>query len=459
MFARAFKALKRAGAVALAGALTQPLVWNLEIPQDLWMGQGVSLTNLSKPDAKNTKVYVVLGGGPAAYMCIQGLRASGFTGNILLVSEENHLPYDKGSVGVSFEDLKLGEDWFYRENGVELVLGTQIDSVSQKEKTLKTKDGKIYNYDKLCVAADSQTKIPTHFANAYKNFKNIAAVKTAEDQEKLLNTLQSAERVLVVGTSIKAFEVAAGISKKWPEKQVLMFDSEDEPLHKEVGRDIAKSVLEEVRSHGVRTIFGAKFGEINAQEEKVTSVKIMHKNEFRGDLEETLPVDAVVLANGEECRVQYLPPSLITEEGEVPVDTHFRTLDSNIYAVGECASYFNIFSESRICQRDSTLSQLQALHAAQNMAGESSRFLSPPVVTTNLGLQLVGAWQDYDWYYTFSEGSSKVTFYYKNSRCVGFGVFNKNAVLHKLRELLDNGEVPSPSQLTKLKLSQVLKEE
>lgn len=50
---------------------------------------------LTKRDPKDTRNYVIIGGGAAGLNCAETLRQSGFTGKITLVSSEKILPYDR----------------------------------------------------------------------------------------------------------------------------------------------------------------------------------------------------------------------------------------------------------------------------------------------------------------------------------------------------------------------------
>lgn len=50
---------------------------------------------LTKRDPKDTRNYVIIGGGAAGLNCAETLRQSGYTGKITLVSAEKMLPYDR----------------------------------------------------------------------------------------------------------------------------------------------------------------------------------------------------------------------------------------------------------------------------------------------------------------------------------------------------------------------------
>lgn len=50
---------------------------------------------MSKRDPNNKEKFVIIGGGPAGLNCAETLRQSNFTGEILIISNENTVPYDR----------------------------------------------------------------------------------------------------------------------------------------------------------------------------------------------------------------------------------------------------------------------------------------------------------------------------------------------------------------------------
>jgi len=69
-------------------------------------------------EGSNEKTAVVIGGGGAGASCVETLRQQGFTGHIILVSQEKHLPYDRPKLSKALDaeagNLALRKEDFYK---------------------------------------------------------------------------------------------------------------------------------------------------------------------------------------------------------------------------------------------------------------------------------------------------------------------------------------------------------
>ena len=53
-------------------------------------------------DRKNERLFVIVGGGVAGYTAAQTIREDGFTGRLVLITRENHLPYDRPNLSKEY---------------------------------------------------------------------------------------------------------------------------------------------------------------------------------------------------------------------------------------------------------------------------------------------------------------------------------------------------------------------
>lgn len=77
----------------------------------------------------NLQTVVIVGGGPAGATCAETLRQEGFSGRIVIVSQEAFLPYDRPKVSKAMDSeaskLYLRPQTFYDENNIETKLCTK----------------------------------------------------------------------------------------------------------------------------------------------------------------------------------------------------------------------------------------------------------------------------------------------------------------------------------------------
>lgn len=82
----------------------------VELPKDLKTGFKTSKCNhmVKKDLNKDNRTFMIVGGTGAATMAAQTLREDGFTGQIMLISEEDVLPYDRATL--SNNAIKINTD-------------------------------------------------------------------------------------------------------------------------------------------------------------------------------------------------------------------------------------------------------------------------------------------------------------------------------------------------------------
>ena len=98
-----------------------------------------------------------MGGGLAAARTAEQLRRSEYTGPITIVSDEEHLPYDRPPLSkevlrAETDDVTLKPAEFYDENDITVLLGKAARSIDTDAQTLKLADGSELAYDELIIA-------------------------------------------------------------------------------------------------------------------------------------------------------------------------------------------------------------------------------------------------------------------------------------------------------------------
>jgi len=75
---------------------------------------------------QDKKCFVVVGGGPSGAICVETLRQEGFTGRLILICREKHLPYDRveimNSLNKGTNHFCLRDEKFYKDYDIEVCL-------------------------------------------------------------------------------------------------------------------------------------------------------------------------------------------------------------------------------------------------------------------------------------------------------------------------------------------------
>ena len=95
-----------------------------------------------KGNYQGGKVVVIVGGGAAGNSAAETLRKEGFKGKVVLISQEDYVPYDRPklskNMALQADAIALRPKKFYEEIGVELVLGDKVIELDASTKKIKT---------------------------------------------------------------------------------------------------------------------------------------------------------------------------------------------------------------------------------------------------------------------------------------------------------------------------------
>src|SRR6478736_7139000 len=143
---------------------------------------------------------VIVGGGLAAARTAEQLRRSEYTGPITIVSDEDHLPYDRPPLSkevlrAETDDVFLKPAEFYDENDITVRLGagaTRLDTAAQ---TVTLSDGEVIGYDELVIATGLQPKR----ISSLPDLEGIRVLRTFDESMAMREHAGSASRAVVIG--------------------------------------------------------------------------------------------------------------------------------------------------------------------------------------------------------------------------------------------------------------------
>ncbi|MDJ0112821.1 FAD-dependent oxidoreductase, partial [Rhodococcus erythropolis] len=157
--------------------------------------------------------FVIVGGGLAGAKIAEALRDRDFDGEITVLSEEDHLPYERPPLSKEFfagkktlPEFTVHDGEWFRDHHIDLRPGTTATAIDPAAHTVSLPDGSTISYDKLALATGSRSRrldIPGSDA------EGVHYVRTVDQAAALLRTLAADKKLVVIGAGWIGLEIAA----------------------------------------------------------------------------------------------------------------------------------------------------------------------------------------------------------------------------------------------------------
>ena len=331
--------------------------------------------------------FLIIGGGLAAAKAGEALRDNNFDGEVVIFAAEGHLPYERPPLSKDYltgtkaldEFTVHPADW-YRENGIDLRLGTAVSAVYPHGHLVGLPDETTLAYDKLLLATGSSPRRPPiPGADA----ERVHYLRTVDDADALLAALTEGASLAVVGGGWIGLEVAAGARGRGVD--VTVVEAAELPLLGALGPEAAEVFATLHREHGVDLRLGASVAEITTVDGAASGLRL-------GD-GSTVDADAVLIAVGAEPNTDLALAAGLTlgADGGVLVDSALRTSDPDVFAVGDIASAQHPLYGTRI--RTEHWANALKQPAVAGMLGNPAEYAELPYFFTDqydLGMEYVG---------------------------------------------------------------------
>ena len=201
---------------------------------------------------------VVVGAGLAGLRTVEALRDKGFDGELVLVGDEVHLPYDRPPLSKHVlrgerEPVLLRPEAAYDELAVDLRLGVAATGLDLEGGQVLTAHGPV-PYDEVVVATGAS---PRRLPGAPGK-----VLRTLDDSQALGPLLAPGTVIGIVGAGLIGCEVAASARAKGAEVHVV--DLLPKPLVRVLGDAVADRVQALHEEHGVRFHLGTSVVQASA---------------------------------------------------------------------------------------------------------------------------------------------------------------------------------------------------
>ena len=312
---------------------------------------------------------VIVGAGLSGLKTAEELRRAGFDGEIVLLGEENHLPYDrpplsKDVVRGERDDTTLKPAEFFADKKIELQLGSAAAGVDTADKTVKLVDGSEVSFDQLIIA----TGLTPRRLPGLPELTGVHVLRSLNDSLTLRAELEPGKRALIVGAGFIGCELAA--SFRTTGVDVLLVEPQPTPLASVLGEQVGRLVARMHRDEGVDLRCGTGLKTLVGDDSgRVTTAVLSDDTEIK--------VDVVVLGVGSVPVTEWLKDSGIelgepSQGGGVLADEVGRTNVEGVWAVGDVASWLHSTGSQKRVEHWSNAGDQAKLLAKAFTGAESS---------------------------------------------------------------------------------------
>src|SRR5437764_8722380 len=176
-----------------------------------------------------TSKFVILGGGMVAGYAAKKLVELGLKqGELLIISSDTALPYERPPLSKGFLAGKNTEDSvfinpenFYSEHGIHVNLNCEVQSLDQTQKTIHLRSGEDLGFDKLVVATGARVRrlnIPG------AGLSGVHYLRSLEDSKRIARQAGNSKRAVVIGGGFISMEVASILAQKGIETTMVVQD-------------------------------------------------------------------------------------------------------------------------------------------------------------------------------------------------------------------------------------------
>jgi nitrite reductase (NADH) large subunit len=273
---------------------------------------------------------VIVGSGPAGMQVAAGLARCVPGTPRLVYGDEPCEPYDRARLSaflageLRWESLAV-DPALLQDPQLERRFGCSVTAIDRAARNVLDSWGRIQPYSKLILATGARPHVPRIPGIT---LAGVFTFRDFGDAQRLIARRARTRRTVVLGGGLFGLQAARAMHRSRTEVVVIEHCAGLMPRHLDavaatmLKEHVERSGLRVVLNTGVRSIYG---------DTRVAGVRLMNG--------EDLACDTIILATGLRPRVELAIAAGLPVRSGIRVDDQLRTVDPDIYAVGECAEH------------------------------------------------------------------------------------------------------------------------
>ncbi|MBZ9966148.1 NAD(P)/FAD-dependent oxidoreductase [Mesorhizobium sp. BR1-1-2] len=388
---------------------------------------------------------VIVGAGHAGVQAAASLREEGYEGPVVLVGDENELPYHKPPLSKTFikdaeaKPQPLRGEAFYTGNAVDYRPGVRIDRIDAGSRRLKISGGGELAFDHLILATGSRPRLlPLPGAD----LSGVVSLRSLADARLIRDLSARSEDVVILGGGFIGLEIAATLRAAG--RTVTVVEAVDRLLGRAVAPVVASHVRQRLEAIGVHILTGTTIARLEGENGHVTAAITSSG--------ERLPARMVVVGIGAVPNVELAGEAGLTIANGIRVDHQMRSSVPEILAIGDAASYRHWFTGRDVRLESVQNATDQARLAARTITGHADAYSAVPWFWSDIGdmkLQMVGLTSGGDSHVVLGDlADNKFSIYhYAADRLLGIESVNRPGDHMLGRKMLGAGFSPTPQMV------------
>ncbi len=379
---------------------------------------------------------IIIGASHAGIQLAMSLRQLKYQGDILVITEEASLPYQRPplSKGLlankqTLEQIAIRPAAFYEKHQIVLRLDTKVVSIDKNAKTITLNDDSQLEYGHLALCTGARVR---KLICEGADLNNIHYLRTDQDIRTIQKGLNKSSRVVLIGGGYIGLETAASLSQLGC--QVTVLEMAPRVLERVTAEPVSQFFSELHQSQGVSIVTEQAVNKITEQNGTLT----LHCQSGA-----TFEADKIIVGIGVIPNVELAQGAGLAIDNGIVVDEFGQTADPFIVAAGDCTFHPNAFVGANVRLESVPNAMEQAKSAAASILGQQVAHHSLPWFWSDqyhIKLQIAGLNLGYDQAVTRGDTSvgsaSFVCFYFKNGQLIAADCVNRPVEFMVVKKLL-----------------------
>ena len=308
--------------------------------------------------------YLIIGNGIAGLKAAESIRKKDDHASIVIISKAADYTYWRTKLSelickeFTNDDILVKKlDW-YEKNNIEVKLQNEVEKLDLEGKKAILKNGDQIEYGKALIATGSHPFVPP-----IKNIdsKGVFAIRTVDDLNSFKKHINENKKVIIIGGGLLGLEAAFSIKNAGCE--VLVIETFDYILGKQLDNDLSLKLEKELNKAGIETSTGKNTSEILEKDGKVCGIKLEDGEEIEAG--------TILVQTGVRNDLDVAINSGLKTERGIIVDETLKTSDDNVYAAGDCMQ----LGQATIGLWTASMEMGQI--AGSNMTGDNKTYQTP----------------------------------------------------------------------------------